>query len=265
MENFFVFTNNKVGGEIINTSEYELFKQFAEIRKLGWIETRRNGPTGVGYTLESLLNIEENSLPIADYCGIEIKAMRILSKKTIHLFNATPDGDFLFPYDRIISAVGYPSKKNPIYKVFLSAAYGNEYTNIGYSKKVKLRVDRKKEKIDFLVTNRFYKNIKVDVSWSFSLIKSKIEQKIKKLALIEAEHKLINGKEFFYYKRINFYRIKSFDTFLNLIEDGTIKVCFKIGVYTDGIKEGKIDNHGTDFSIKREKLEKLFTKINIFN
>lgn len=181
------------------------------------------------------------------------------------MFTATPDGDFLFPYERIIDKVGYPSKKNPKYKVFLSAATGKYYTSIGYTRNVKLSVNRKNQKIDFLVADKFYKNIPVDVSWSFSLINSKIEQKINKLAIIRAEHKFINGKEFFHYKGIDFYKIKGLDTFLNLIEDGTIKVCFKISVFTDGIKEGKMDNHGTDFSIKEEDIEKLYTKINIFN
>lgn len=265
MERKKFFSNNIVGGEVkIKNVEYDLFKMFTKIRNQGWIETKRKGPTGVGYTLETLLEIEENSLPIADYNGIEIKAMRILSKKNIHLFNATPDGDFLFPYERIIDKVGYPSKKNPKYKVFLSAATGKYYTSIGYTRNIKLSVNRKNQKIDFLVADKFYKNIPVDVSWSFPLINSKIEQKINKLAIIRAEHKFINDKEFFYYKRIDFYKIKGLDTFLNLIEDGTIKVCFKINVFTDGIKEGKIDNHGTDFSIKEEDIEKLYTKINIF-
>lgn len=264
MEFFYLFSNNKIGGERIRSIEYNLFKDFSKIRDKGWIETKRDGSTGVGYTLETLLNIEENSLPIADYNGIEIKAMRILSKRTIHLFNAEPDGDFLFPHERILKKVGYPSKKNNNYKVFLSAVYGNEYTNIGYSKKVKLYVNREKQKIDFIVTDRFYKNIEIDVSWSFNLIKSKLEQKINKLAIIKTENKFINNKEYFHYKRIEFYKLKDFDTFLESIENGTIKVCFKISVYQKGIKEGKIDNHGTDFSIKEENIEKLFDKINIF-
>ncbi len=250
---------------MINSSEYKLFKSFSKIREKGWIESKRNGSTGVGYTLENLLNIEENSLPIADYNGIEIKAMRIFSKRTIHLFNAEPDGDYLFPHERILKNAGYPSKKDSKYKVFLSAAWGDNYNSIGYSRKVKLYVNREKEKIDFVVTDKFYKKINVYVSWSFDLIKSKLEQKINKLAIIKTESKFINNREFFYYKRIEFYKLKGFDAFLKLIEDGTIKVCFKIDVYTKGIKEGKIDNHGTDFSIKEENIEKLFDKINIFN
>ena len=250
---------------MIATPEYILFKNFAKIREKGWIESKRKGSTGIGYTLEKLLNIEENSLPIADYNGIELKTMRIMSKKTIHLFNAEPDGDYLFPHKRIIEKAGYPSSKNKKYKVFLSAAYGNTYTNIGYSKKIKVFINRKKEKIELKITDRFYRNIKVDVSWSFSLIKNKIEQKIKKLAIIKAENKFINNTEYFYYKRIEFYKNKGFDTFLELIENGTIKICFKLSVYPEGIKEGKIDNHGTDFSIKEENIEKLFTRIDIFH
>lgn len=249
---------------MILITEYELFKKFAKIREQGWIKSNRKGSTGVGYTLEKLLGIEENSLPIADYEGIEIKAMRIFSRKRIHLFNAAPDGDFLFPYERVLENIGYPSKKNPKYKVFLSAANGKNYTNIGYSKKVKLYVNREKQKIDFLVADKFYKNIKIDVSWSFDLLKSKIEQKIKELAIVKAEHKFINETEYFFYRRIEFYKIKDFNTFLKLIEDGTIKISFKINAHTTGINEGKIDNHGTDFSIKEEDIEKLFTKINIF-
>ena len=265
LERKLFFANNIVGGKInMEMPEYKLFKEFDKIRKKGWIESNRRGSTGIGYTLENLLNIEENSLPIADYQGIEIKTMRIFSKKNIHLFNAEPDGDFLFPHDRILKSVGYPSKKNKKYKIFMSAAYGDIYTSVGYSKKIRLIVNRKEEKIDFIVTDKFYNTIPINVSWSFSLIKSKIEQKIKKLALIKANHKFVNGTEYFYYEHIDFYEIKNFDTFIKLIECGIIKVCFKINVFTEGIKEGKIDNHGTDFSIKEENIEKLYNKINIF-
>jgi len=190
--------------------------------------------------------------------------MRIFSKKQIHLFNAEPDGDFLFPHERIINKMGYPSKKNRNYKVFLSAAYGNKYTSIGYSKKVKIYVNHNLKKVEFIAKDKFNRNIDINVSWSFDLLKNKIETKITELALIRTATKHIDKTEYFYYKWIEFYQNKGFETFLNLLDTGIIKVCFKISVYYSGIKEGKIDNHGTDFSIKEEDLEKLFTKINIF-
>ena len=57
-----------------NVAEFE--KIFNEIKEMNWVETKRNGPTGVGYTFESLINLEENSFSIADFNGIEIKTKR---------------------------------------------------------------------------------------------------------------------------------------------------------------------------------------------
>lgn len=246
-------------------SEYRLFNEFRKIRNKGWIKSLRKGSTGIGYTLETLLKIPENSFAIPDFCGIEIKAMRILSKKRIHLFNAEPDGDFLFPHERILEKIGYPSKKNKNYKVFLSAAYGNEYIKLGYSRKIKVSVNRSQKKLEFLAKDKYGNDIDLNVSWSFELLQSKLENKINEMAIIRTDNKYICEEEYFYYRWIEFYKNKGFETFLDLLDNGIIKVCFKIGVYYSGVKEGKIDNHGTDFSIKEKDIEKLFTKIDIFN
>lgn len=43
----------------MNITEFK--KIFYEIKNKGYIKTMRNGPTGVGYTLEYLLGINENN------------------------------------------------------------------------------------------------------------------------------------------------------------------------------------------------------------
>lgn len=49
---------------IIYTKE-SLIQKLKEIRSMGWIESGRHGNAGgVGNTLEDLLEIEENNLPI---------------------------------------------------------------------------------------------------------------------------------------------------------------------------------------------------------
>lgn len=65
----------------------ELYHSYLEINRLGWIKTMRNGYGGIGYTYESLLNKEEDTFPLADYKGIEIKTMRKNSRRVLHLFN----------------------------------------------------------------------------------------------------------------------------------------------------------------------------------
>jgi len=65
----------------------EEFKQkFIEIKNKGFVRSLRKGPTGVGYTFESLLGIKENNFATPDIQGIEIKTHRIGSNNLITLF-----------------------------------------------------------------------------------------------------------------------------------------------------------------------------------
>ena len=54
----------------------EIRKKLFRIKKMGYIRTLRKGPTGIGYTLEKLLEIEENNISSPDLDEIELKAQR---------------------------------------------------------------------------------------------------------------------------------------------------------------------------------------------
>ncbi|MDX2193531.1 MAG: MvaI/BcnI family restriction endonuclease [Gemmatimonadales bacterium] len=60
-----------------------------------WHRTLRPGPTGVGYTLESLLGLEANTRRDTDFDGIELKAYRRGAErgagKLVTLFSQVPD------------------------------------------------------------------------------------------------------------------------------------------------------------------------------
>lgn len=63
------------------------FKQkFAELKNKGFVKTLRKGPTGIGYTFETLLGLEENNLALPDIHNIEIKTHRDHAKSMISLF-----------------------------------------------------------------------------------------------------------------------------------------------------------------------------------
>ena len=47
--------------------------KFQLINDKGWIESKRKGNTGVGYTLERLFEIEENNFEIPDFIIFELK------------------------------------------------------------------------------------------------------------------------------------------------------------------------------------------------
>jgi len=61
-------------------------EKFREIREKGFIPSLRNGPTGIGYTLETILGINENNDALPDIEGAELKAHRTNSSNLITLF-----------------------------------------------------------------------------------------------------------------------------------------------------------------------------------
>jgi hypothetical protein len=61
-------------------------RKFAAIKKMGWIPSKRRSNTGVGYTLETLLGIEENNIALPDLGTVELKSCRLNSTSMVTLF-----------------------------------------------------------------------------------------------------------------------------------------------------------------------------------
>lgn len=237
----------------------ELKKIFEKIKNIGWIESKRNGPTGIGYTFETLLNKKEDTLEIPDYKSIEIKTQRKRSNSFVSLFNATPDGDYLFEIKRLRNTYGYPDKVLKECKVINNEFFASKIKNLGARYKAKLKIDWENEKLRLIILNNYLQIVDSEVSWSFDLLKEKLFRKLKHLAFIEAQSKFIRDIEYFKYTDLHIYQLKDFNTFLELIEKGIIKVTFKIGVVRSGDRKGEINDHGTSFSISKENLSKLYT------
>ena len=49
----------------------DFIREFTKIKGMGWIQTHRSGPTGIGKTLEDLLGIPENNLDQPDFGDYE--------------------------------------------------------------------------------------------------------------------------------------------------------------------------------------------------
>lgn len=242
----------------------ELYKNFILVKRMGYVKSLRSGFTGIGYTFETLINKKEDNLPIADFNNIEIKTIHRFSKRKLHLFSASPDGDFLYPINRLVNEMGYPDKEFKDKKILNITINANEYTNIGYYKKMKLAIDYD-NKIIKLIGIKNNKQIELNISWSFDFLEKRLEQKIKYLAIVEASSKKNNDDEYFYYNKILFFKIKSFKDFIDLVDKGYISITFKIGLYREGVRMGQIHDRGTDFSIYYENIDLLYDRINMNN
>ena len=236
-----------------------LKNEFERIKSLGWVKERRKSKGSCGYTFEALLKKEEDNFPIPDYNNIEIKVMNDNAKTNLHLFNLTPDGDYLFPIKRILNEIGCPGKVNHNEKCFYRSFNAKDYTKMVFGKKGIIKVNYEKSKIELVVFDNKGENKNIGISWSFGYLKERLELKMQYLALIRVSSCIITGEGYYHYHDIFFYHMKNFETFIDLINKGIIEITFKIGSHDNG----KIYDHGTDFSINVNNLKMLYDEIEV--
>lgn len=224
-----------------------------------WVISKGNGRGAVGITLESLFGKEIENFELPDYHGIELKAKYSKKEAYITLFSATPDS-YLFEIKRLQKEYGYPDNELPQFNIFNLAVYGNRRKKLN-NHYFKLYVDYEKEKVVLMIYNDKFQIIDEFVSWSFEMLREKLERKLKYLALVHADRKFEHNQVLFKYKKIDFYKLISFNTFLQLIENGMVRVTFRIGVYKKNYRYGEIYDHGTSFSIDERNIQRLFEKI----
>lgn len=244
--------------KIILENMQQLQLELYKIQTKNWILNQSNGTGAAGRTLEILLGKPFDHLALPDYNGIEIKTQMINIHYDLRLFSMALDNKPL-EMQRLLNLCGYPDRIHPEFKVFrmkVNARYQKKFGN----QACQLFVDYSSKLVRLLI----YKNgflIETDMSWSFAQLKSRLEHKLQYLALIPCKKWTKNEQIYFKYFDATFYKLKGFDIFLKLIDEGIISVVFKLGYYKSGVHFGQIYDHGTTFEIESSNLECLFQKI----
>lgn len=244
----------------MNEKFNKLNQEFERIYNKGYIKGIYNSSSSIGRTFEHELGLEMNKECEPDYLGIEIKTRRAYSKSLITLFSAVPDGEQPLEIARLKETYGYPYYKDRNYKCLYVEIFSNKLNFGGRYYQYKLDVDKNNNKVYLCIYNVNGKLIERKVHWSFDYLKQKLENKLKYLALIHAWPKIKDNWNYFKYYKIEFYILKSFDKFIELLEIGKIKLEIKIDIYLDEANYGKMYDHGCSFSIAEENIEKLFYK-----
>lgn len=233
-------------------------KDFQRIRNLGFVECTRpkNKDGGIGNTYEDLLGVGENNLKEADYLGYEIKSKREFTSSYISLFSKSPSypkkaNSYLRETYGEIRDQNHPEKK----KLYASV-FGNRFSIIYQKYKMKLEVDKTKEKI-YLHIFDLNDSLLEDVYWTFTEIR-KASIKMKSLKLVLAETKTEEGKLKYHFNKAEIYENFLFENFIDSIENGVIMFDIRIGVYSSGKNYGKTHDHGSGFRIKRENFKNLY-------
>jgi len=250
-------------------SKEDLIAKLNEIRSMGWIKTSRTGNAGnVGNTLEDLLGIQENNLPIPNAAEWELKTQRENTSSLTTLFHVEPSPRAVkFVPCVLLQLYGWKHKNAgedyPVGEMsFRQTIHGLKHSDRGFI----VKIDRKNEKvlISFDHTkvdtrhSEWLKKIKGKVGlgelnpqpyWGFTDLSNKAGTKLLNCFYVQAKSKMENGIEYVSYTTIKMLRKFSFKKFLDLIEKGDVLVDFDA-------RTGH--NHGTKFRMRQNCLPYLY-------
>ena len=244
----------------MNSDILALKEKLDKIKNLGWIECKNKNKSVTGKTLENLLEINPDNFEIPDYNTIEIKSKVSKRENYIDLFCATPDS-YVLETKRLYDKYGYLDSNN--YKILNFILYGEFLEPINNEYSAKLRIDYKNKKVIMEIYNKDNELIDNLSSWSFELLEEKLCRKLNYVCLVEGDKKFSHNVLYVRYDKYKFYKLKKFSNFIRLLKRGQIRISFTLGVYKSGSKSGKMHDHGTQFSIRKENVKLLFDEIEL--
>ena len=250
----------------------ELVEKLKQIRNQGWIKNARTGNAGgVGNTLEDLLGIEENNLPIPNAAEWELKTRRINTSALTTLFHSEPSPRAakivpqillpLYGWKHQEAGGKYPADE----KSFRQTIHALTRSDRGFGvvvnreeRKVEISFDVKcvaSHHSDWLasVDRRIVLNeLEPQPYWGFDDLTHKAGTKLLNCFYIKAAVKRIDRIEHFHYEQIFVLQKFSPGKFIDAIEAGSILVDFDA-------RTGH--NHGTKFRMKQDTLSQLYESV----
>lgn len=250
-------------------TKQSLIDELIKIRNQGWIQSGRPGNDGgVGNTLEDLLGIEENNLPIPNAAEWELKTQKKNTNALITLFHMEPSPRaYRFVPQVLLPNFGWPHKgagsKYPSNELsFRQTIQTRIFSNRGFSVKVDADAQRVEivfdsTKIDKEQHSTWYEKVKNKTLiptpyWGYVDLFHKAGTKLHNCFFVQATTKKINGQDHFRYENIFMLKNLCLEKFIAAIEDGMVYIDFDA-------RTGH--NHGTKFRLTRETITSLFFEV----
>lgn len=251
-----------------------LIAELKDIASQGWIENKRNGNQGgIGNTLEDLLGIEENNLPIPNAAEWELKTKRIKSNSLTTLIHVEPSPRAIkFVPKVLLLKYGWAHQKagdkySQDEMSFRQTIHGRSPSDRGFM----VKIDRDERKViisfdsskvspkhrDWLnsVKDRIgLQELDPQPYWGFDDLESIAGTKLLNCFYVQADVKKKDGKEFYSYSKVMMLQKFGFDKFLDQIEKGNVLVDFDA-------RTGH--NHGTKFRTRENFLPTLYDEVTV--
>lgn len=251
-------------GGIILVDDIKKFKyKFYDIRRMGMIKSKRKGTTGAGYTFESLIGKQEDQECKPDFGSIEIKTRNAFTKSPMNLFTFNPTSlNGGYAIQDIFDNYKY-LKENTNEIVFSrNVYYCKKIQKNSYSFNLFLDSEEKRLYLTSLKDNIYESKI---CYWNLDKLKEKVENKLQLLAIVKAYPYTRNNETYFKYLKMNLYKLKNFEKFIELIISDKIFISISLKQKENSDKKKYIDNHGCAFRIVNEAFDELFQEIDYSN
>ncbi len=241
---------------------------------MGWIPNTRRGNAGsIGNTLEDLLGIKENNLPLPNAAEWELKTQRANTTSLTTLFHIEPSPRAVrFVPQVLLPKYGWPHEEaGKLYPKsemsFRQTIHGQSRSDRGFM----VVIDQRQRKIlisfDAKSIDRRHKDWLKSVRkrgglgeldpqpyWGFDDLEHKAGTKLLNTFYVQAEVKTERGREYYRYTKVMMLQKFSFDGFLKALEQGKILVDFDA-------RTGH--NHGTKFRMRQDCLPMLYEKASV--
>lgn len=217
----------------------DLQLKLQKIKEKGFIPSLRKSNTGIGYTLETLLEVKENNIKLPDLGTIELKSKRknVTTPVTMFTFNS---GVWKLSQKETIEKYGYQDKKNrQALKCFVTTSVNPQG--------LYLNVENDKLKL-------FHTDGTAIAEWQGADLVRYFNAKMPSLALVLADARKVDGKEEFHYEEAFLLTDPTEDTLLKSIEEGIILVDLRMHLNPSG----SVRNRGTAFRVKEVNLASCF-------
>lgn len=219
----------------------ELVERLTALKQRGYVESLRRGNTGIGYTLETLLGVQENNLMLPDLGDIEIKTHRRETNSLITLFTFNR-GAWRLPQVDVINTYGYVDTKG---RQALYCLVSGTPNNQGFF----LRIEG--NGITLHNVSRAFV-----AQWQGQVLIERFREKMPALAFIQADtRRNSSNKEEFWFNEAHLLTNPNVDNFLSLVETGHIVIDLRMHLRPNGA----VRNHGTGFRIDERYLHLCFS------
>ena len=262
-----------ISGKVMKIYTKEsLIEELINIRNMGWIPNARKGNVGgIGNTLEDLLEIEENNLPIPNAAEWELKCQRANTTSLITLFHMEPSPRALkFVPQILLPKYGWKhqeaGKRYPQNEMgFRQTISGHNRSDRGFKveinqaqRKVAISFDpnyvdpRHKEWLSYVEKRAGLFELHPQPYWGFDDLGNKAGTKLLNCFYIVAESKKVQKQEYFHYSQIMILKDFRVDGLITGIEKGFVFIDFDA-------RTGH--NHGTKFRLRQNQLPYLYKSI----